>query len=110
MDQDLNLMTPRTGEEEIVRPGTSFAVALLRTHKVVPEITSEKQYELYLHLYQHLIVAANLVNRDDPTFDDSLRAYVRTRDGILATVYRARVRTWRRRQKLLASRGERPAT
>jgi hypothetical protein len=99
MDQDLEMMTPLTGELEGPSPGGAFAVALLRTHAQVPDITSEKQYELYLYLYRHLILAANLVNRDDPTFEQSLRAYVRTRDGILASVYRARIRKWRKRKE-----------
>jgi hypothetical protein len=97
MDQDIDIITSATGEEEAPRPGSTLAVALLRAHKQVPEIATEKQYELYLYLYRNLLLTANLGSRDDPLFHESLRAYVRTRDGILARIYRERMMKWRKK-------------
>jgi hypothetical protein len=96
MDQDIDIVTLATGEED-PRPGSSLAVALLRTHKQVPQITNEKQYELYLYLYRNLLLSAKLASRDDPLFQESFRAYVRTRDGILARIYRERINKWRKK-------------
>jgi len=78
----------------------AFALALLRTHKQVPEITSEKQYELYSYLYRHLLLAASLTNKDDPHYDDeSIQAFARSRGGILAFTYRARIMKWKKRRR-----------
>jgi hypothetical protein len=79
----------------------AVALAFLRTHKQVPEITSEKQYELYRYLYRHLLLAASLTNKDDPRHDESIRAFARSRDGILASTYGARIIKWKRKKKKL---------
>jgi len=81
----------------------AYALALLRTHKEVPEITSEKQYEIYSYLYRHLLLAASLTNKDDPSYPESIQAFARSRSGILASIYRARIMKWKRTRKQMKS-------
>jgi hypothetical protein len=97
-------------DEEITKPETErpemsdsdkALLALLRTHKQVPEITSEKQYELYSYLYRHLLLTASLTNKDDPRYGASIQAFARSSGGILAAIYRARIINWKKKKKAL---------
>ena len=99
------------GKEKTAKPVTdkpemsdkAFALALLRTHKQVPEITSDKQYELYSYLYRHLLLTANLTNNDIPRYDESIQPFARSRGGILALTYRARIIKWKRKKRAMKS-------
>jgi Fe2+ or Zn2+ uptake regulation protein len=95
-------------KNEISRSDKGFAMALLRTHKEVPEITSEKQYELYLYLYRHLVLTANLTTKDDPDYPESMQAFARSRGGILAFIYRARIMKWKKTTKQMKSNPSAP--
>ena len=68
----------------------------LWTSDEVPSITSHQQYEAYARLKAELSRA--LPDRVDPNFDQAFVEWTRSREGILAITYGAKMAEWEERQ------------
>jgi hypothetical protein len=64
----------------------------LWTAEQIPKITSPEQYETYAKIQAELSRA--LPDRSDPDFGKIFVEWTRSREGILATTYRAKMIEW----------------